>query len=345
MNYENLSKLGVGSLRFINDQDYINFYIKEAYNLGINYFECASFYINHNCEILFGNALQQLPREKIYIADKFYMPDFLEKKLSLEEYFNLQLEKCKTQYFDFYLFQAIDRHYLNEYFYNLITFFINKKEQGVIKNIGFSYHDTSKYINDFLEIYSWDFIQIYLNYYDWFFGESKNLYKIITEKNIPIFVMGGQKGGLLSNNKNLAIKFLKCLKNVKMILDGNTNINFLKENFSIINDNNNVLKDEEFFTLYMHSFNIKNSSLIPCVNCNYCFNICIKNINIPFLFDLHNKIVKDVITAKEKEQFFNILKSDVGPEQCVECKNCEKYCPQHLPISQYMKTKLILNRV
>ena len=45
----------------------------------------------------------------------------------------------------------------------------------------------------------WDFVQIQLNYYDWFHGTARALYEILREHDIPIMVMEPAHGGMLAD--------------------------------------------------------------------------------------------------------------------------------------------------
>lgn len=52
--------------------------IKEAYNVGINFFDTANTYSNGYSEIVLGKALRELdaPRGRVVIATKVYAPVF-----------------------------------------------------------------------------------------------------------------------------------------------------------------------------------------------------------------------------------------------------------------------------
>ena len=45
----------------------------------------------------------------------------------------------------------------------------------------------------------WDFVQIQLNYYDWFHGTAREQYEILREHGIPIMVMEPAHGGMLAD--------------------------------------------------------------------------------------------------------------------------------------------------
>ncbi len=48
-----------------------------------------------------------------------------------------------------------------------------------------------------------------INYYDWYYGDAKELYEILQKANIPIMVMEPVRGGMLANLKEEAAKEVK----------------------------------------------------------------------------------------------------------------------------------------
>ena len=74
---------------------------------------------------------------------------------------------------------------------------------------------------------------------------------------------------------------------------------------------------------------------VPCTGCSYCTEGCPKKIAIPKYFSLYNADLQEV---KEKGwtpqgEYYSRLTQDFGKaSDCVACGQCEKVCPQHLPI-------------
>ena len=62
------------------------------------------------------------------------------------------------------------------WFKDYYQFLQEKKREGKIKNIGFSFHDTPPYLESLFKNFQWDFCQLQLNYYDWYVGYAKPLY-------------------------------------------------------------------------------------------------------------------------------------------------------------------------
>ena len=350
---KDLPKVGQGIMRFDN------IYSKEAIlkyqkiidhmmEQGCNYFEAATFYLDHHCEDLLRHFLRKYPRESYYLADKMDPREFHRKNISMSneqfflDFFNAQLSKMNTEYFDFYLFQALDRTCKNYLTDQKIFDTINiLKEQNKIHYVGFSFHDTPEYLDYYLSLYDWDFIQIQFNYYNYYNGISKKLYDLATSKNIPVFVMGSTQGGLLSNLPNKAYKysknfnydseiafnFLKKFDNVKLVLNGaNTlkqtqnNISFWKKPIIDFNEEQEIVKI------------INNEKYILCTECGYCETVCPKKINIKKTFSLYNKIINNN-NEKDKNDYMLLQKDERGIFNCIQCGQCKNRCPQHLPVN------------
>ena len=77
-----------------------------AISHGVNYFDTAWGYHDGESERVVGRLLSKYPRDKFYLASKFPGYD-LANMDKVESIFEAQLEKCKTDYFDFYLFHNV----------------------------------------------------------------------------------------------------------------------------------------------------------------------------------------------------------------------------------------------
>lgn len=358
------SIMGVGIMRHdINNFNNTQKIIDIAMNNGINYFESCYFYLNNQCEKILSKALSKYPRDSYILCGKIPIHGTLEQETP-EEVFNKQLKNCNTDYFDIYLLQALDRNCFNLLQKTKVIEFLNKKrEEGVIKNLGFSFHDNPEILEKYILLNKWDCIQLQLNYYDWYISMGKELYNICTKYNLPIIVMGGVKGGTICDNlptkakallKNVnpnipivywAYKFLTTLKNVKVVLSGANSIQQIQQNIDFFKEDSN-------FGLYKHEIPYikkaielyKAQNYIECTECGYCMQECPLSIDIKNTFSLYNKILKNENDSDSLEPYLKILKSDNSPLNCIGCKKCIKKCPQHLDIPSYMHNQIFALR-
>ncbi|MBE6487201.1 MAG: Fe-S oxidoreductase [Methanosphaera stadtmanae] len=330
---------------------------------GGKYFDTAYPYHNGVSENVLKEAVvDRYPREDIIIATK--LPIFsVDKPEDMEKFFNEQLEKCGVDYFDYYLI-----HNINEmthhavYDFDSFEFVRQKKREGKIKNIGFSFHDKPDALIEALEAFpDCDFVQLQINYLDWESSavESRKCYEIATEYNKPVIVMEPVKGGALaklpedaekiykeydetSENVSWALRFCNDLDNVFMILNGVSSLEQMKSSIEIFK-NIKPLTDEEQELIAKVTDIVNDLTPIKCTECNYCIEHCPINIPISKYFSTYNTahinktqggdplnaIVAYLVLAEAEE--------NGAANECIECHQCEKYCPQHLEISQLLK--------
>ncbi len=115
--------------------------IHRAFEQGVNYFDVAPAYGKGVCETKMGIGLQDIDRQKIFLADKTKQRDAEGARQELEA----SLKALKTDYFDLYQMHhlvtvAEVKQALGPG--GALETFLKAKEQGKIKYLGFSAHTT-----------------------------------------------------------------------------------------------------------------------------------------------------------------------------------------------------------
>ena len=146
-----------------------------------------------------------------------------------------------------------------------------------------------------------------------------------------------------------AIRFAASHENVKMVLSGMSNMEQLTDNMSYMKEfkplNNEehgrvFIKGDDTAMMQKAVDMINSNIAIPCTGCSYCTEGCPKKIAIPKYFSLFNADLQEV---KEKGwtpqgEYYDRLTHTFGKaSDCVACGQCEKVCPQHLPIIEDLK--------
>ncbi|MTN44621.1 4Fe-4S dicluster domain-containing protein [Turicibacter sanguinis] len=353
-------KLGFGFMRLpvlgegdITNVDYeqINEMVDIFLNRGFTYFDTAYMYHRYMSEsILKKTLVERHPRDSYTVATK--MPTmFLKVEEDLERIFNEQLKKIGVDYFDYYLLHCLNvENYAICKKLDAFTFVQRKKEAGQIKKVGFSFHDTADVLDEILTAYpEMDFVQLQINYLDWEDEQiqSRKCFEVALKHQKEIIVMEPIKGGTLAqvpkpvealfkgvNPQNSvaswAIRYAASLPNVMMVLSGMSNLEQILDNTAYM-QNFVPFNEEEFKIVETATQIIQNQDFIPCTNCQYCVEGCPKKIAIPSYFILYNS------DTTQKEAYLNYTQTHGKASDCIGCKKCERMCPQHLPIIQYLK--------
>ncbi|MBR0054707.1 MAG: aldo/keto reductase [Bacteroidales bacterium] len=352
-----LSRLGFGTMRLPTkegaiDTDLTTQMIDYALEHGINYFDTAYPYMGSKSEIVVGQTLARHPREKFFLADKFPGHQIAETYYP-EEIFEEQLQKCKVDYFDFYLLHNI---YENSFFvytdpqWHIIPYFIEQKKKGRIRHLGFSCHANIETLRKFLDLYGdvMEFCQIQLNYLDWTLQKAKAKYDLLTERGIPVWVMEPVRGGKLANlpeedrQKLAAIRpdesaaawafrWLTSLPNVKMILSGMSNLPQMEDNVKTFSTDK-PLNDNEIQMLFDIAEKMKDS--VPCTACRYCCDGCPMQLDIPMLMQSYNDL--HFATSLTPVMQIEALPEEKRPSACIACGACASACPQKIDIPDIM---------
>ena len=113
-------------------------------------------------------------------------------------------------------------------------------------------------------------------------------------------------------------------------------------NFEQMQDNLSYMKDfkpfdDKEYEAVDKVINILNNlGGIPCTACRYCVDGCPKKIAIPDLFSCYNAKVQ--FGDWNSDYYYGVHTKNHGKaSDCIKCGKCEKICPQHLKIREYLE--------
>lgn len=358
-----LSALGMGCMRLpcINgennniDMAATREMVAYAFVNGINYFDTAWGYHSGMSEPAMGEILSEYPRESFYLASKFPGYD-VSLMAKVEEIFEKQLERCRTPYFDFYLFHNLCEKnvegYLDENF-GIFDYLMKQKANGRIKHLGFSTHGSLRTMKRFLDAYGKDmeFCQLQINWLDWDFQNAKAKVELVQSYGIPVWIMEPVRGGALASLEpeyearlralrpeatmaEWAFRFIQSLPCAVMTLSGMSNFEQLKENIATF-ETSKPLTDGEMNTLFEIAREMTAKTALPCTSCRYCVDHCPQELNIPWIIELYNEHVYSG-GGFIAPMALDSVAEDKQPSACIGCRSCEDVCPQGIKISEMM---------
>ena len=357
-----ISQLGFGCMRFTKKGTQIDYEkaereILHAIECGVNYFDTAYAYMGS--EECLGRILEENGvRDKVNIATK--LPQYLMKSLkAIDKTFREELSRLRTDHVDYYLMHMFTD--LSEWerlrSYGIEQWISDRKAEGSIRQIGFSYHGDTEMFLRILNAYDWDFCQVQYNYLDETSQAGREGVRAAAEKGIPVMIMEPLRGGKLVNlpvgarrelresgtgysAAELGLRWLWDQSEVTVVLSGMNSLDMVSENIRIASDAEpGCFESEDFALVDTIRGIIREKEKVGCTGCRYCMP-CPQGVDIPANFHYYNLMY---IEGKKTPVRFEFLRN-VGLQgkpgfasQCIGCGKCELHCPQHIQIRDMLK--------
>ena len=352
-------KLGFGCMRLPmkdNEVDKEHFCrMADAFmQAGFNYFDTAHGYIGGKSEKAIRDCVSaRYKRQDFVLANKLSCWYF-EKEEEVVPLFEKQLELCGVDYFDFYIFHSINRDgYAKHKRCNTFEIVKKLKEQGKIKHIGMSFHDTADFLDEILaEQPCVEVVQLQFNYldYDDPTVQSKACYDVAVKHGKKIIVMEPVKGGALADLSekasdalkvlgdgsaaSYALRFAASYPEVFMVLSGMGNTEMMDDNINTFKEFVPIdKKDMETFETVRNIMRKENQ--IPCTKCNYCAEVCPCDIPISEIFAVYNSLAGARKPRWEAQK--ELLQYREKLDSCIKCGKCEGNCPQSIKIREELE--------
>lgn len=317
---------------------------------GFNYFDTAAVYINGKSETALREALtKRYPRDRFVFTDKL-TGSLFGKEEDIRPLVERQLAACGLDYFDFYLMHS--QHAGNYEKYKACKAYetaFRLKAEGKLHHVGISFHDTAQVLDRILtEQPGVEVVQLQFNYMDYEDEavQSRKCYEVCEKHGKPVLVMEPVKGGRLASlhpeagaildalgggsHASYAVRFAAGFENVAVVLSGMSDTAQMADNLSFMTDFQ-PLNDAERKAVDQVAKCLRELPLIPCTKCRYCVDGCPAAIDIPRIFSVVN-------TARMYPgsgfgwQYASATEGKGKASDCVKCGQCERACPQHLPI-------------
>ena len=361
---EDIPKLGFGLMRLPMKDEQIDVnQTKEMVDLfldnGFTYFDTAYGYFEGKSEETAKAALiDRYPREKFQFATK--LPPWAGAKSADEakQMFWTSLKRTGAEYFDFYLLHNLGATRTKSFDdYGIWDYVQELKEKGLIRHVGFSFHDKADVLDDILTKHpEMEFVQLQINYGDWDSGtvQSRKCYEVARKHNKPVVVMEPVKGGTLvgllapeikavfdeadasASYASWAIRFAASLEGVVTVLSGMSSIEQMRDNISYMKDFRPLSASERAIVDKARAV-LASIPSIPCTACEYCVAGCPKSIVIPKIMEALN--TENVFRDQNSAKFTYSWETQFGGKgsDCIACGKCEEVCPQQINIIDSLK--------
>ncbi len=376
-----VSALGFGAMRLpvnqqmkVNEEEAIKM-IRYAIDNGVNYVDTAYPYHLGISEVIVGKALKDGYREKIHLTTK--SPVWLIKKREdFDTFLNEQIERLQTTP-DIYLLHGLNRNRLKKIKdLNLMEKMEEAKAKGLIKYIGFSFHDNLEVFKEIVDYYDWDCCQIQYNYLDVNYQAGTEGVKYVGNKGIALIIMEPIRGGKLAIPQRVldrkpeikevldesevkrsmpdwALQFVWNHPEVSVVLSGMSTMQQVIENVeSVKNSDINSLTENELKTISKLRKAYSKYILVPCTSCGYCVP-CPNGVGIPGVLRMVNDLYYWGDRGRPRIAFFysrmakteeNLEKRKADGEEvegaatlCIQCEECLDKCPQQIDVPTFME--------
>ena len=349
--------------------------IRYAIDKGVNYIDTAYPYHGGESEVLVGKALKDGYREKVHLTTKLPMWN-VKRTEDFDVFLKEQIERLQSNP-DIYLFHGLNKSRLEKLkSLNLIEKMEQAKAKGLIKHIGFSFHDSFEVFKEIIDYYNWDCCQIQFNYLDINYQAGTKGLEYAGSKGIAVIIMEPIRGGKLAipedklkdkaeikevleaskvkrSMADWALQFVWNHPEVSVVLSGMSTTQQVIENIDSANKSSiDSLTEDDQYTISSLRKAYDKYLVVPCTNCGYCIP-CPNDVSIPFTFRLLNEIAYWGESGRQRIIYFynNMVKTKVDVEErrskgdeidgaatlCIQCGECLDKCPQQIEIPDFME--------
>ena len=324
--------------------------LRYAIDNGLTYVDTAYPYHGGDSEVLVGEALRDGYRDKVTLTTKLPLWA-VNETADMERILDTQLKRLNLDHVDFYLAHAVHDDSFNKVVsLGLFEFLDKMKRKGKIRYAGFSFHDNAEVFKKVLNSYPWSLVQVQMNILDENNQATMKGIEYAGSKGIGVVIMEPLRGGSLVRNvpesvlklydampvkrtpAAWAFRYLYDRPEIVTILSGMSAFEQVDENLKIFEEadaNCASPEEKQLFRDVRAAYEAR--VRIGCTGCAYC-QPCPRGVRIPDIFRAYdNAAIFDSFGP-----FFGRYQRDWTENVCVKCGKCEKACPQHLHIRDWL---------
>jgi len=327
--------------------------LRRSVELGVNFFDSHHFYHNGESEEALGRALKDV-RDRVFLQTKTPM---YREATDDERWRWLEdaLMKLRTDHIDFYLMHSMTWERFQKEFEPFMRIAQKAMDQGLVRHIGFSFHDTPENLYKIIDTGPFDTMTVQYNLINRSLEEPISY---AAEKGMGVVIMGPVGGGMLAapseeirrllsgeakSSAEVALRFVLANRSVSVALSGMSTLQQLEENAAVASQEV-VLTEEDYRHIREALEEKRRLSELYCTACGYCIP-CPNGVDIPANFRLMNLHRIYGLTEYAKVQYRRLGErkdregnpTPAWAEACVECGECEPKCPQKIPIIRQLQ--------
>ena len=324
--------------------------IHRAFQAGVNYIDTAIGYCKQDSQRAVGEALKGW-RDKVVVSTKnnYYGLEEAVWWKNLED----SLQRLDVDCIDLYSHHGLRWARYEEFVAPAMSQWMQKaKDQGLIKHIGCSFHDTNDALRRLVDTGYAEVITLQYNLLD---RALEDGIAYAHERGVGVAVMGPVGGGRLGADSEtlagvipgirripeLALRFVLANPNVSVALSGMSTMQQVEENLATAG-RDVALSAEDKKVIDAHLERLAELAKLYCTGCGYCLP-CPSEINIPNLFRIYNHAKVYGLWDHGRAAYAQIRKVPLNKKRgapadaCNDCGACETKCPQNLPIRKQLQ--------
>jgi hypothetical protein len=348
-----VSQLGFGAMRLpmngetIDRQKAIPM-IHRAFEAGVNYIDTAVMYSKGDSQRVVGEALKGW-REKIVVSTKNHYKG--EEESEWWGHLEDSLQRLDVECIDIYHHHGVNGKTFPDDILPRVRKWMEKaRNQGLVKHIACSFHDGPDALKAIVDSGYPEVLTVQYNILN---RELEDAIAHAHDNGIGVVVMGPVGGGRLGVRSEelenmipgvarvpeLALRFVLSNPNVDVALSGMSTMQHVEENVATC-DRDVTLSAEDLQAIDEHMRRLEKMAELYCTGCKYCMPCEPAEVNIPAIFELHNRGKVYGLWDSAQADYNTIGKvpwrKGKTAEACIECGACESKCPQNIPIRKQL---------
>ena len=351
-----VSVVGLGGMRFYRKpEEEALAIVRRALDLGVTLFETGKGYGDGLSQTLFGRVLKDV-RDRVVLADKVGV-DEKDTADTVRRRLEDSLKRRQTDHFDLFSFWGINRPEMHDALFargGPLDGALRARDEGLVRALGLTTHAQPEDIVAFVERYPWDVITLKCNLLS---RRQEATLPVLGQRGVGVIVMNPLGGGTVARPGPevramfaaagqrpavLGLRYLVANPAVSSAISGMSSVAEVEENVAAGAVEGPLTAAEERLVAAIQE-RLKGLGDNFCTACGYCLP-CPEGVGISNIFTLWNMTRGYGAEGYPQLEYRKMLDQNHWAEYrgraadaCQACGECEKKCPNSLPIIADLK--------